>query len=211
MNENTIEIFDKQYQKEGGCWNKQACLVDGKIETYSGNGSLLKNTENLIISLSRFIKEKNIKSIVDAPCGDFNYMKEVDLSGVEYTGYDVSPNAIEMCRKYEKENIRFKVADITKDKLPKCDLVICKDLFIHLSYDDIKLILENIKDSGCKYFGTSRYEKGQYANTDKQTSESARTIEITTDPFNFNYKVIERFKYTNNSSLKDELIIFEVN
>jgi hypothetical protein len=211
MNQNIIEIFNSQYKSEGGCWNKNACLVDGKIETYSGNGSLLRNTENLIASLNRFIKEKHIKSIIDAPCGDFNYMKEVELSQVEYTGYDVSSNAIELCKKYEKDNIRFEVKDITKDKLPYADLIICKDLFIHLSYEHIKLILQNVIDSGCKYFATSRYEKGVYGNTEKESSESARTIEVTTSPFDFNKEIIETFKYTNNSNLKDELIVFCMN
>ena len=74
MDDNLINAFDKQYITEGGSWNKESCLINNKIETYSGPGSLLQNTGNLINELNIFIKEYNIKSIVDIPCGDFNYM-----------------------------------------------------------------------------------------------------------------------------------------
>ena len=79
-----IKAYNNQYSEQGGGWNSESCLVDGKIETYSGPGSLLKNTNNLIEGLSLFIKEYNIKSIIDVPCGDFNYMKEINLDNVNY-------------------------------------------------------------------------------------------------------------------------------
>ena len=102
-----IRSFNLQYIEQGGEWNIDTCLTDNKIETYSGPGSLLKNTENLIIELNNFIKDKHIKSIIDVPCGDFNYMKHIDLNGINYKGFDVSINAVEMCKKYSKENTNF--------------------------------------------------------------------------------------------------------
>jgi regulator of replication initiation timing len=49
MDPELIENYNKQYLSEGGSWNRDTCLDNNnKIETYSGPGSLLKNTENLI-------------------------------------------------------------------------------------------------------------------------------------------------------------------
>lgn len=211
MDINIINSFNKQYLPEGGSWNKDSCLTNNLIETHSGPGSLLRNTDNLIINLEKFIKENNIKTIIDAPCGDFNYMKEINLDNTFYKGYDISELAIELCKKYEKDNIKFNVFDITFQKLDYADLIICKDLFIHLSFNDINKILKNIIDSKCKFFAVSRYDNGKITNIDKETGLSARAIEITLPPFNFNYKIIQTIKYSTNKNLQDEMIIFKMN
>ena len=38
--------------------------------------------------MTEFLQEKKIKSISDVGCGDFNWMSEIDLKGISYTGYD---------------------------------------------------------------------------------------------------------------------------
>ena len=117
-------------KKKGRYWNKDTCLIDGKIETYYGPGSLLENTDLLIENLNKFIREFNIKSIIDAPCGDLNYMSKINLDNVEYLGLDISQNAINLCNsKKNNSNINFKVFDVTIEKLPYVDLILIKDLF----------------------------------------------------------------------------------
>mgnify|MGYP000565758898 CR=1 FL=1 len=113
-------------------------------------------------------------------------------------------------KKYKKDNINFEVLDATKDSLPYADLIICKDLFLHLSLDNISLILKNIIDSKCKYFATSRYEGGSKGNN-SNSSAQARPIEVTKDPFNFDYPIVSQFRYTIKSNLQDEIIIFKIN
>ena len=113
-------------------------------------------------------------------------------------------------QKYKKDNINFEVLDATKDSLPYADLIICKDLFLHLSLDNISLILKNIIDSKCKYFATSRYEGGSKGNN-SNSSAQARPIEVTKDPFNFDYPIVSQFRYTIKSNLRDEIIIFKIN
>lgn len=216
MDSDTIQLFDSQYQESGGCWNKETCLINGKIESYSGPGSLLENTDLLIKNLNEFIKNNNIKSIIDAPCGDFNYMSKIDLENVQYLGLDVSKNAIEMCKKKSnKTNIEFKVFNIITDTLPKSDLILIKDLFLHLSFSHITTVLENVKLSGCKYFATSRYSHGNGTNTDKLSDLTNRGIEITTQPFYFNFPIIFKTYYTSlhlttKPWIKDEIIIFQM-
>lgn len=216
MDSKIIEEYDSQYEEKGGCWNKDTCLIDGKIETYSGPGSLLENTDLLIENLNKFIREFNIKSIIDAPCGDFNYMSKVNLDNINYLGLDVSKNAINRCNaKNQKSNISVRVSDATNESLPYADLILIKDLFLHLSFEHIKKILDNVKSSGCKYFATSRYSHGNEINKDKSSSLTARSIEITTEPFNFNYPIIFKTYYTSlhlttKQWLKDEIIIFKI-
>ena len=205
-----IDSYDKQYSNEGGSWNKNTCIVNGIIETYSGPGSLIKNTNNLIQNLPLIFKKYNIKSIIDVPCGDFNYMKEINLDNIEYNGYDISKKAIEICLKYQKDNIKFNILDATIEQLKYSDLIICKDLFLHLSFKDTEKILQNIINTKCKYFAVSRYDNGNVINIDKNSGLGARAIEITGEPFNFTYDIIESIKYTNNINILDELIFFKM-
>lgn len=210
MDEKTIKLYNNQYSSVGGSWNIETCLNNNKIETYSGPGSLLRNTENLIKFLPNFLFNYKIKSIIDVPCGDFNYMKEINLENINYNGYDVSENAINRCLKYKKSNINFAVLDATKQQLMYSDLIVCKDLFLHLSFYYIKIIIKNILNSKCKYFAVSRYDNGNVINQDQESGCGARPIEITQEPFNFNYKIIEKIRYTNNTSILDELIFFKL-
>ena len=46
---------------------------------------------------------------------------------------------------------RFRVLDITSDELPKADLVLVRDCLVHLSFDDIRKAIENLKRSGSKW------------------------------------------------------------
>ena len=210
MDKALIEAYNKQYTNNGDCWNKETCITNGVIETYSGPGSLIRNTNVLVKQLHFFLKKYKIQSIIDMPCGDFNYMKEINLDYIDYNGYDISENAIERCLKYKKNNINFNILDATNQSLHYSDLVICKDLFIHLSFEDINKILENIIKSKCKYFAVSRYNNGNVINIDRVSSLNAQAIEITQDPFYFNYKIIESIRYTDNINISDEIIIFEM-
>ena len=214
MENKIIKVYNEQYIEEGGSWNKHSCLIDNTIETYSGPGSLLSNTDNLIENLPVFIKNYNIKSIIDIPCGDFNYMRKIinQDKNINYLGIDIAENAIKKCKKYETRNIKFKVDDITLSDitLNDADLIICKDLTLHLCFSDIKKVLKNIERSNCKYFACSRYENGNIVNKEQISGLGARGIEITKEPFNFNYEIIENIKYK-SKDLQDELVIFKMN
>lgn len=212
MNSKTIEAYDNQYSLNGDNWNKETCLRNGIIETYSGPGSLLENTDLLIKNLNIFLKEYAIKSVIDVPCGDFNYMSKVNLDNIEYIGYDISKKAIDMCNnKVQKTNIKFSVFDCTIEKLQYADLIIIKDLFLHLCFSDIQKILDNVKSSGCKYLAVSRYTNGNIKNKDQESGIGNRGIEVTVHPFNLNYPIIYKTKYSTKETLLDEMIFFKIN
>ncbi len=121
-------------------------------DSVSGNGSDLTQTGEIAGLLPPLIKELKIKTILDLPCGDFNWLSRVDLGVEEYSGGDIVAEIIENNRQsYGDETHRFLNLDITRDDLPGVDLIFCRDCFVHLSYKDIKKAFSNIKRSGSKY------------------------------------------------------------
>lgn len=104
----------------------------------------------------------------------------------------------------------YPLFNIYREKLNYNNLIIYKDLFLHLSFVHIEKILQNIINTKCKYFAVSRYDNGKYKNIDQDSGLGARSIEITTTPFNFNYNIIKTIKYSKNHKLLDELIIFKM-
>ena len=78
-------------------------------------------------------------------------------TGVDYIGADISEKLISKLKETfggESSEInadRFRVLDITSDELPKADLVIVRDCLVHLSFDDIRKAIENLKRSGSKW------------------------------------------------------------
>lgn len=135
----------------------------GSSESGSGVGSSLEYTQNLRSHLGPLFDEYNVKEILDAPCGDFNWMKEFlhdykRRSSIKYIGGDIVGVLIdENVSKYQAEDVSFVKIDITQDKLPTVDLMICRDCLFHLSYADINLFLKNFLDSGIKYLLTTTH------------------------------------------------------
>src|SRR5580765_5333146 len=58
-------------------------------ESVSGRGSTLAHTEMIRKTLPDLLAHLHARSLLDAPCGDFNWMQYVDLGGIQYTGADV--------------------------------------------------------------------------------------------------------------------------
>ena len=158
-------------------------------ETVSGPGSTLKTTHNLRKELKKVIKNYNIKSIFDAPCGDCNWIEKIiKNSRIKYIGADiVNDIIIKNKKKFNNKKISFKRMDITKEKIPKTDLFICRDFLFHLSYEDIFIFLKNLKKSNSKYLLiSSHYKNEKIENINKNIhSGDFRKIDIFQPPFNF--------------------------
>lgn len=152
----------------------------GSIESRSGKGSEVRNTEKIIKEIPKLIKKYKIKSILDIPCGDFNYMKEIELD-CDYIGADIVPSLIEE-NKSNYKNVKFECLDITSDELPKCDLVLVRDCLVHLSNENILKAIDNIKKSGSKYLLTTSFERC-IINVDLG-SRMWRAINVKASPFN---------------------------
>ena len=152
----------------------------GGNESISGRGSDSDQTENIIKELPILFKEFNIKSILDIPCGDFNWMKHVDLNGIEYMGADIVEDIVESNKAKYKDFI-FVQMDITEQVYPPVDLVLVRDCLVHMSYDDILDTLVNIYDSGSKYLLTTTFVDRE-ENQDIKTG-AWRPINLELPPF----------------------------
>jgi len=122
----------------------------------SGNGSSKAQTAEISFQIPNLVSQLNISSILDLPCGDLEWMKHVNLNGANYIGGDVSPSLISHL-KLEFPDREFQILNVTKDSLPKVELVFCRDLFVHLSDKDIKLAIQNIKLSKSKFLATTTF------------------------------------------------------
>ncbi len=156
----------------------------GDEESRSGVGSNLTQTNTIRSKFPELLEEYHMQSILDIPCGDFNWMKEVNLDSISYIGADVVEKIIQINNeKYSKENRKFVKIDILRDELPKVDLIFCRDLLIHLSYNDIFTAIKNIKKSGSKYLLTNSY--GLVTKNYDSPTGRGRIINLLIKPFSF--------------------------
>lgn len=180
------DVFEKIY--DSNFWKGN--------ESKSGPGSQIKSTESVRKNLPKLIEKYDIKSILDSPCGDYNWMKTVDKKGAKYIGGDIVPKIIkENNKKYKNENTSFEVVDITSSDIPKVDLIICRDCLQHLSQENVKKALKNFKDSGSKYLLVTNYP-WTLENYDIKDGDFL-TLNLCQKPFGLPSKPLEKIKETN--------------
>jgi hypothetical protein len=179
-------------------------------ESVSGVGSELTQTKTLIQELPLLFKKYNIQSVLDIPCGDFNWMQHVDLTNIKYIGADIVDPLIEQNR-INYPDIIFENLDLTKSKLPTVDLIITRDAFVHLSFNDIVLALENIINSGSKYLLTTSFT-GLVENRNITTGDW-RPLNLLVPPFRFRpiYLINEDCTEGDANQHNDKcLVLFEI-
>lgn len=152
--------------------------------SYSGTGSNLAQTEAVRTALPHLIKEHNCVSFLDIPCGDFFWMRTVNLPHVEYLGADIVSDLIVANQaSYGNDHCRFTRLDLIHDPLPTVDMIFCRDCLVHLSFAHIFLALKNIKASGSHYLLTTTFVE-KYRNQDIVTG-LWRPLNLQISPFNF--------------------------
>jgi SAM-dependent methyltransferase len=131
----------------------------GAVTSVSGLGSEVAATAAVRVALPALLQDLNVRSVLDAPCGDAGWIAEATL-GVEYCGLDIVLSLIAANAAQAQEDQsgrRFLVADITKDVLPCADLVICRDALVHLSFNNIALAIERFRLSGSRWLLTTTF------------------------------------------------------
>lgn len=151
-------------------------------DSSSGAGSTLSETAALREALPGIVARFGIRSLLDMPCGDFHWMRHVPLEGVDYMGIDIVPGIVHRNRRlYAAAERRFEVLDATVDVVPKVDLVMCRDLLIHLSLDAIEMVLRNIAASGSSWLLATHF--AATANNAEIVSGDFRPINLCRAPF----------------------------
>jgi hypothetical protein len=129
----------------------------GDNSSVSGPGSNMLETVVIREALPAMIKQYKISSILDIPCGDYYWMKDVDLTGVEYIGADLIQGIVHKNEAYSDVRRSFVQLDVIESALPKVDLVFVRDCFVHLSLSDVSKALINIVGSNSKYLLTTTF------------------------------------------------------
>lgn len=155
----------------------------GSEVSRSGTGSDLQQTEAIRATLPPLLRELGVRTMLDLPCGDFHWMSTLDLD-VDYVGADVVAEMIaQNTARHANERRRFQVLDVATDSLPCVDLVFCRDLLVHFSFEDAKRAIANLKRSGSTWLLTTTFAD-RTANFDIETGQW-RALNLQLPPFDF--------------------------
>ncbi|KAF0182891.1 MAG: class I SAM-dependent methyltransferase [Hyphomonadaceae bacterium] len=184
--QNKQSVFEEIY--EHNLWSD--------LESRSGPGSTMAYTASLRAALERVLAENGVRTFLDAPCGDFHWMRAVKTPpGMRYIGGDIVPALIADTKaRHGDDRHDFIHLDITKGPLPAVDMWMCRDCFFHLSYADIARALQQFvrADIPLLLLTTHIVPKAEpFANRNINTGD-ARPIDLRSDPFSFP-EPLERF------------------
>jgi len=150
MEEKFTEIYDKKK------WGSK----DGKGSSGSGS-NISPDTKWYIDLLMKYIKKTESISICDVGCGDWEFSKTIDWSGLHYVGIDCVKSVIDdNINKYQKDNIRFFHTD-AKCIPSRYDFVILKDVIQHWTDEQIDEILPQIINSNSYVLLVNGYKFGR--------------------------------------------------
>lgn len=137
--------------------------------SWDGPGSSLAGTEAMREGVSALLQRLKPVTMLDMACGDWNWMRFVDLTGIEYTGWDVDPGRIARCR------YRIGIGDFTNDDRPNThfeqvnaltvdptmlggwELVLARDFFAHIPPNYILEIISKLKAGDVRWLLASTY------------------------------------------------------
>lgn len=131
----------------------------GAEQSISGLGSELAATATLRHELSRLLRERDVTTLLDLPCGDFAWMAHTDLAGISYIGADIVPAIIAANTAQHGIDgwVDFRQLDLVTDPLPAADLILCRDCLVHLSFAHIQRAIGNMKQSGSQWLLTTTF------------------------------------------------------
>jgi hypothetical protein len=159
--EHTQRVFSRIYERNA--WSNP--------ESRSGQCATVEASNVVRRELPPLLRRLGAHTMLDAPCGDFNWMRHVELPLERYIGADIVPGLIERNRAAFGSGIReFQVLDITRDAIPRVDVVFCRDCLVHLSLGLIEAAIANFKRSGSTFLLTTSYTASE-GNRDIATGD----------------------------------------
>jgi len=180
-----ISFLTKEEDKFRYIYKKKYWL-NPKGKSLSGSGSSLSASENIIKELSAFIIENKVSSILDIPCGDWKWMSNINLSNINYFGGDIVQEIIDdNNKKHSSQKVNFIKSNLMRDKLISSDLLIVRDLLVHLKDEDIFKCLDNIRRHDFKYIGLTHYP-ATIENKEKFFGDRWRPLNLLIKPFEMN-------------------------
>lgn len=181
-------LSEKNSKKEYNLKEKFTIVYEnntfGGDVSFSGEGSNFSQTSVIRNEIPKLLREFEIKTFTDAPCGDWYWMQRIDLPVERYIGIDIVDALIEKNQNtFGNDKISFQCLNLVEIDLPPTDLIFSRDFLVHLSFEDSLKIIANFKHSGAKYLLTTTF-------TDRYSNEDLgdgfwRPLNMQLSPFNF--------------------------
>lgn len=150
----------------------------------SGPGSSPEVVREVALGLPPLLARLGVRSLLDAPCGDFGWMSGVDRSGFDYVGADIVAPLVEgLAARHSDARTRFVVLDLARGPLPRADAVLCRDALVHLSFRLALAALARIEESGATWLLATTFP-GLARNEDCVTG-LWRPLDLERPPFSF--------------------------
>ncbi len=157
----------------------------GAPASTSGLGSEMDATAVLRAELPRLFEKLAVTSLLDAPCGDAGWINSANLR-VRLIGVDIVPPLIEHLQaRAATGEIKgeYRLADITRDSLPRCEAILCRDALVHLSFANIERAVANFQRSGATWLIATTFPEWQ-TNGDCEDGDW-RALNFEREPFNW--------------------------
>ena len=186
LNQDIIKkkIFTSIYKSNH--WSNDHKFLSNEFVSVSGPGSNI-NTEqffSLVKNFTQIITDYDIKSLLDMPCGDFLWIhKIIKDKNIDYLGIDIVEELIEENKtRYKNKNFNFENHNILNFSTKKhFDLILIRDLFIHVKNPNILQIIQNVKQMNFRYVALNSYNN----ETNKDVIEGQhRKVNLLIEPFN---------------------------
>jgi SAM-dependent methyltransferase len=171
--------------------------LDGH-ESLSGPGSHIANTKECVDFINKILKEKNIQSILDLGCGDWNWFKNIELVSCTYEGWDACEIMIQDNKKfYGCSRVNFEVKDIVTEDYPFTDLIICRDVLFHMAPELALKIIEQAKNK-CKYFLSTSFNNVETNTGIGKVNWGFYRINLNISPFDLEKYLVEFVEESRN-------------
>jgi hypothetical protein len=149
----------------------------------SGPGSDLVQTQVIRDEIPKLLIKYKIKSLIDAPCGDFYWMQLLYLENVNYVGIDIVEEIIKInSQRFQNPLRKFICKNIITDKLPDADLILIRDCWVHLTTKDVFSCIKNLKQNNIRYLLTTSFTN---LETNLELDNIWRPLNLGRAPFNF--------------------------
>lgn len=164
-------------------------FTGGLPETRCGAGSKLGSTYEIREAVPVLLRRLGAKTMLDAPCGDFNWMAHTNLTGIEYTGYDTDlRNVFTAMNKSSRAGFApssktIRKVNVVMEDLPKVDVILCRDFLQHLTTSNVKKCLNNFAKAEPVWFLITSHKNE--VNEDIASDGDFRPLNLLRPPFDF--------------------------
>jgi 2-polyprenyl-3-methyl-5-hydroxy-6-metoxy-1,4-benzoquinol methylase len=154
----------------------------GDCESSSGPGSTRERAASFLPDLIALVRALGVKTLLDAPCGDFNWTAPLAEAVDRYVGIDIVPAIVRANQqRWSSSERQFLCRDMVRQRLPAADLVLARDVLVHVSNSDIFQALSNLRRTGAGYLITTTF-LGDRRNEDIRTGDW-RALNLQRPPF----------------------------